>query len=89
MQIHKKCVKPNHHYVTHIFDQIKAFGPTYGFWTFTGERLNKLLKGFLTNNHNGGEIETSFFRAFTRDVRLREKVRGSDIIGSVDSFWML
>ncbi|KAL5521122.1 hypothetical protein ACEPAG_9044 [Sanghuangporus baumii] len=75
LQIHKDCVKPNHHYITHIFDQIRSYGPVYGFWTFTGERLNKLLKSIKTNNHSGGEIEVSFFRGFTRDVKLREKLR--------------
>ncbi|KAL5482971.1 hypothetical protein ACEPAI_9566 [Sanghuangporus weigelae] len=47
-------------WVLHIFEQIRDFGPVYGFWTFTGECLNKVLKSFKTNNHNGGEIETSF-----------------------------
>ncbi|KAL5535628.1 hypothetical protein ACEPAF_3722 [Sanghuangporus sanghuang] len=74
LTMHKDCVKPNHHYITHIFDQICSYGPVYGFWTFTSERLNKLLKSIKTNNHNGGEIEVSFFRGFTRDVRLHSKL---------------
>ncbi|KAL5478281.1 hypothetical protein ACEPAI_2465 [Sanghuangporus weigelae] len=41
-EIHKSDVKPNHHWVTHVFDQIRDFGPVYGFWTFTNEHLNKL-----------------------------------------------
>ncbi|KAH9911971.1 hypothetical protein B0H21DRAFT_714183, partial [Amylocystis lapponica] len=71
MKIHPENVKPNFHYMTHIFDQIEDYGPVYGFWTFLTERLNKVLKSYATNNHAGGEIEVTFFRAFSRDVRLR------------------
>ena len=65
-------MKPNHHWVVHIFDQIRDFGPVHSFWTFLFERLNKLLKGYNTNNHAGGEIEVSFFCEFHRDVQLRD-----------------
>ncbi|THH06302.1 hypothetical protein EW145_g4183 [Phellinidium pouzarii] len=75
LEIHEIDIKPNHHWVTHIFDQILDFGPVYGFWTFTSERLNKLLKSFTTNNHNGGEIEVSFFRTFCKDALLRQTLR--------------
>ena len=34
------------------------------FWTFLFKRLNKVLKGFKTNNHGGGVLETTFFREF-------------------------
>ena len=73
-------VKPNHHWVLHIFDQIRDLGPVYGFWTFTGERLNKVIKSFRTNNHDGGSIETSFLRAFARDIGLRDMVRSSSLV---------
>ncbi|KAL5485641.1 hypothetical protein ACEPAI_6682 [Sanghuangporus weigelae] len=73
--MHPLHVKPNHHWVLHLFDQLRDLGPVYGFWTFTGERLNKVLKSFKTNNHNGGEIETSFMRAFCRDLTLRDTLR--------------
>jgi hypothetical protein len=62
--------------VTHIFDQLEDFGPVYGFWTFTSERLNKLLKNISTNGHvSGGEIEVSFVRAYHREAKLRELAR--------------
>ncbi|KAA1479991.1 hypothetical protein DENSPDRAFT_789804, partial [Dentipellis sp. KUC8613] len=67
-------VKPNHHWLTHIFDQICDYGPVYGFWTFIFERLNKVLKSYSTNNHGGGEIEVSFMRAFMPDAALRAMV---------------
>jgi hypothetical protein len=60
--------------VTHIFEQLEDYGPVYGFWTFLFERLNKVLKSYSTNNHGDGEIEVSFFRAFTRDTELRTMV---------------
>jgi hypothetical protein len=62
-QLHPDCVKPNFHWLTHIFDQIADYGSVYNFWTFTYERLNKVLKSYATNNHVG-EIEVTFFRAF-------------------------
>ncbi|KAJ7816555.1 hypothetical protein B0H13DRAFT_2380349 [Mycena leptocephala] len=54
---HPDLVKPNFHYITHIFRTIRDFGPVYGFWTFLFERLNKLLKSYDTNNHGNGELE--------------------------------
>ena len=33
-----------------------------------------MLKSYSTNNHENGEIEISFMRAFNRDVALREMV---------------
>lgn len=76
LQMYPEDVKPNHHWSTHNPKQILDFGPVYHFWSFTNERLNKVLKSFTTNNHNGGDIEVSFFRAFCRDARLREIVSG-------------
>ncbi|THH02551.1 hypothetical protein EW145_g6729 [Phellinidium pouzarii] len=75
LEIHEIDIKPNHHWVTHIFNQILDFSPVYGFWTFTSKRLNKLLKSFTTNNHNGGEIEVSFFRTFCKDALLHQTLR--------------
>ncbi|KAI0038536.1 hypothetical protein FA95DRAFT_1505463 [Auriscalpium vulgare] len=72
---HPDDIKPNHHWVTHIFDQLRDYGPVYGFWTFIFERLNKVLKSYSTNNHSGGEIEVTFMRAFVRDATLRQMVR--------------
>ncbi|KAJ7703335.1 hypothetical protein B0H17DRAFT_1194521 [Mycena rosella] len=72
LENHPTLVKPNFHYVTHIFQNIRDFGPVYGFWTFLFERLNKLLKSYDTNNHGDGELEVTFFREFHRDANLRE-----------------
>ncbi|THH26684.1 hypothetical protein EUX98_g7505 [Antrodiella citrinella] len=46
-----KCIKPNHHYATHVAECVRDFGPLHDFWSFLFERLNKVLKSFNTNNH--------------------------------------
>ena len=38
------------------------------------ERLNKVLKSYSTNNHAGGELETTFVREFMRNTSLRRLV---------------
>ena len=72
--MHPNDVKPNHHWVVYIFDQIIDYGPVVNWWTFLFERLNKVLKSYSTNNHENGEIEISFMHAFNHDVTLREMV---------------
>ena len=47
-QMHEDHIKPNHHWCTHLFDQILDYGPVYGFWSFTYERLNKSLGSVLS-----------------------------------------
>lgn len=78
-------MKPTHHWVTHIFDQLRDYGPVYGFWTFLFERLNKLLKSYSMNNHGAGELEVSFFRAFEKDRELRTMVRIVQIVNESNS----
>ncbi|EMD34886.1 hypothetical protein CERSUDRAFT_75776 [Gelatoporia subvermispora B] len=70
-KLHPSHIKPNFHFITHIFTQIEDFGPVYGFWTFLFERLNKILKNYAVNNHDGGELEVTFMREFDRERRLR------------------
>ncbi|KAF7968608.1 hypothetical protein HWV62_30027 [Athelia sp. TMB] len=61
-------LRPNHHYATHTAEFVCDYGPLHGFRTFLFERLNKVLKSYKTNNHSGGELETSFLREFFRTV---------------------
>ncbi|KZP21905.1 hypothetical protein FIBSPDRAFT_739745 [Athelia psychrophila] len=61
-------IRPNHHYAMHTAECVRDYGPLHGFWTFLFERLNKVLKSYKTNNHSGGELETSFSREFHRTV---------------------
>ncbi|KAH9853068.1 hypothetical protein C2E23DRAFT_917465 [Lenzites betulinus] len=65
-----EVIRPNHHYATHTPEFVRDYGPLREFWTFLFERLNKILKSYRTNNHEGGEIETTFFREFHRSARL-------------------
>ncbi|KAI0628591.1 hypothetical protein C8Q77DRAFT_1162009 [Trametes polyzona] len=64
-------IRPNHHYATHTAEFIRDYGPMREFWTFLFERLNKLLKAYKTSNHNGGEVECTFFREFHRMIQLQ------------------
>ncbi len=38
------------------------------FGRFYLSALTKLLKSYKTNNHSGGELETTFFREFHRTI---------------------
>lgn len=67
-------VRPNHHYATHTAEFIRDYGPMREFWTFVFERLNKILKAYKTSNHDGGEVECTFFREFQRMVQLQRIV---------------
>ncbi|KAG2350555.1 hypothetical protein BDR05DRAFT_993937 [Suillus weaverae] len=70
LELYPDDVKPTHHWVTHIFDQLHDYGPVYHFWTFLFERLNKVLKSYSTNNHGGGEIELSALSTRSSDEGL-------------------
>ena len=67
-------MKPNHHFAVHLPEQILDYGPIYGFWCFLGERLNKLLKNFNSNNWTGGQMEISMVREWQRDIQLKRMV---------------
>lgn len=66
---------PNHHFSIHIGDQIRDYGPVYGFWCFLSERLNKVLKSYNLNNHDGGEMEVTIMRSFNRNQKFLDMVR--------------
>lgn len=67
-------MKPNHHYSVHFKDQLKDFGMVYNMWAFLPERLNKLLKGYNSNNSAGGQLEVTMMRSFMRSVYLDNMV---------------
>ncbi|KAF6741770.1 hypothetical protein DFP72DRAFT_861523 [Ephemerocybe angulata] len=72
--------RPNHHYAVHTPDGVRWFGPFHEFWTFLFERLNKVLKGYKTNNRDGGELETTFFREFHRTVAMSRVAASSRVV---------
>ncbi|OAD68012.1 hypothetical protein PHYBLDRAFT_163549 [Phycomyces blakesleeanus NRRL 1555(-)] len=43
----------NMHLHLHLKEMIEDFGPIYGFWLFSFERYNGVLKGFETNQKSG------------------------------------
>ncbi|KZV63255.1 hypothetical protein PENSPDRAFT_758090 [Peniophora sp. CONT] len=65
-------MKPNHHWCMHIFDQLRDYGPVPNFWSFTVERLNKIMKGFNLNHWGGGRLEVTLMRYKERDAQVRE-----------------
>ncbi|KZT50768.1 hypothetical protein CALCODRAFT_431402, partial [Calocera cornea HHB12733] len=67
-------VTPTFHWIMHMGDQIRRFGPVHGFWTYLFERLNKLLKGFTTNGHKSGVMEVTFARELKREMSLSRLV---------------
>ncbi|KAG1817261.1 uncharacterized protein BJ212DRAFT_1299400 [Suillus subaureus] len=70
LELYPDDVKPTHHWVTYIFDQLQDYRPVYNFWMFLFERLNKVLKSYLMNNHSNGEIEVTSMCAFQKYVAL-------------------
>jgi hypothetical protein len=69
------AMKPNHHWAVHTPEQIRDYGPVYGFWAFLTERLNKVLKNMNSNNWSGGRLEVSMMREFHRSSQLDGIVR--------------
>ncbi|KAF8607223.1 hypothetical protein BDV93DRAFT_304373 [Ceratobasidium sp. AG-I] len=59
-------MRPNHHYSSHLAEQIERYGPMSQIWTYSGERLNYELKNTSSNRHSGGERELTFARTFHR-----------------------
>ena len=58
----------------HLPDQLRDFGPVYGFWAFLGERLNKHFKNFNSNSHKYGKLEISMLRMFMCEAKLNTMV---------------
>ncbi|KZT27119.1 hypothetical protein NEOLEDRAFT_1032080, partial [Neolentinus lepideus HHB14362 ss-1] len=71
----EKAMKPNHHWVVHLPDQVRDYGAVYNYWLFLVERLNKTLKNYNTNHRGGGELEVTLMRTFQRESRVRALVR--------------
>ncbi|EPQ53843.1 hypothetical protein GLOTRDRAFT_44745, partial [Gloeophyllum trabeum ATCC 11539] len=68
-------MKPNHCWVVHQPDQIRDYGPVYGFWLFLTERLNKTLKSYHTNHHTRGQMEITLMCSFGCEKCARALVR--------------
>ncbi|KAF7318521.1 hypothetical protein HMN09_00362000 [Mycena chlorophos] len=71
-------VRPNIHVAFHIYDFLIAFGPIISWWCFPFERVIGFLQKMNTNNHIGGELETTLTRSFFRGAALRRWLRRPD-----------
>ncbi|CDO75664.1 hypothetical protein BN946_scf184941.g17 [Trametes cinnabarina] len=69
-----EAMVPNHHFASHIPDEIEEFASIYEIWAFLPERLNKTLKGTNLNNRRGGQQEVTMMREYYRDLSLRSTV---------------
>ncbi|KZT18250.1 hypothetical protein NEOLEDRAFT_1080673, partial [Neolentinus lepideus HHB14362 ss-1] len=67
----EKAMKPNHHWVVHLPDQVRDYGAVYNYWLFLVERLNETLKDYNTNHRSGGELEVTLMRTFQHESRVR------------------
>lgn len=60
----KKYITPNMHLSCHLKDCILDYGPSHGFWLFSYERMNGILKNQPNNNR---AIEVQLMRRFLQD----------------------
>lgn len=56
----------NFHVFKHIPDDIRRFGPVYGYWLFPHERVNKVLKSINTNGPSQNQEQVEQMRGFPR-----------------------
>ncbi|KIK91984.1 hypothetical protein PAXRUDRAFT_13493 [Paxillus rubicundulus Ve08.2h10] len=71
-----EAMKPNFHWVVHLWQQILDYGPVYNFWEFLSEQLNKVLKSSNSNNWMGRQVETSMMREFVRGAQIDSLAQG-------------
>ncbi|OJT14070.1 hypothetical protein TRAPUB_9382, partial [Trametes pubescens] len=69
-----EAMMPNHHFASHILEEIEEFGSIYEIWAFLAERLNKTLKATNLNNRHGGQQEVTMMRAYYRNLAVRSMV---------------
>ncbi len=58
---------PNQHFHLHLLECVLDFGPIYGFWLFSFERLNGILGSYQTNQKS---IEVQLCRRFLREQHI-------------------
>ena len=58
-------ITPNMHLHCHLGEVVRDFGPVYGFWLFSFERYNGILKNIDTNSKD--RFELTFMKQFLRD----------------------
>ncbi|OAD78060.1 hypothetical protein PHYBLDRAFT_141922 [Phycomyces blakesleeanus NRRL 1555(-)] len=63
----KDLLSPNMHLHLHLRNTIKDLGPVYGYWLFSFERYNSVLKNINTNRRSG--FEMTYMKTFIEDTR--------------------
>ncbi|OAD67614.1 hypothetical protein PHYBLDRAFT_173946 [Phycomyces blakesleeanus NRRL 1555(-)] len=58
-------LSPNMHLHLHLCQTMIDFGPVYGYWLFSFERYNSVLKNIKTNRRNGFEL--TFMRQYIEE----------------------
>ncbi|OAD79037.1 hypothetical protein PHYBLDRAFT_164121 [Phycomyces blakesleeanus NRRL 1555(-)] len=66
-------LSPNMHLHLHLCQTMIDFGPVYGYWLFSFERYNSVLKNIKTNRRNG--FESTFMRQFIEELWKGDFVR--------------
>ncbi|OAD66996.1 hypothetical protein PHYBLDRAFT_70351 [Phycomyces blakesleeanus NRRL 1555(-)] len=74
-------ISPNMHLHFHLQDTICDFGPVYGYWLFSFERYNSILKNIKSNRKTGFEL--TYARQFVEDVHKQDII--SRIMESSDT----
>ncbi|KAF5351480.1 hypothetical protein D9757_012880 [Collybiopsis confluens] len=70
--------RPNIHAAAHIYDFLLLFGPVVSWWCFPFERLIGVLQKINTNNHSGGEMESTIVKTMARTANIRRWLRRPD-----------
>jgi hypothetical protein len=65
---------PNCHNCQHLIEYILAYGPVYGWWVWAYERAIGILSKVKNNGHGGGEIESTYMRAWWKMIMSQELV---------------
>jgi hypothetical protein len=61
----------NLHWLSHLPEDIRNFGPVYSFWCFASERFNKTLKNIKLNGHIK-QVPMTLMRTFQNYAHLKE-----------------
>ncbi|OAD81184.1 hypothetical protein PHYBLDRAFT_161810 [Phycomyces blakesleeanus NRRL 1555(-)] len=57
---------PNMHLHLHLRETVLNFGPVYGYWLFSFERCNDILKNYATNRKDG--FEGTYMKKYLEEV---------------------
>ncbi|KAJ3002591.1 hypothetical protein NUW54_g5766 [Trametes sanguinea] len=57
---------PYFHFLVHFLIFVLRFGPVYAWWAYVYERFNRWLSKVNHNGHQGGELEATMMRSWTK-----------------------